>query len=167
MTSPVVPGWITYTPDVWHCIGQHLTRALPNEGCGFLLADEAGRDFVDIAVSVHNVAEEPRSFYAVDPDRQLAVWRFAEMMGKRVVGIYHSHVGAPPRMSQWDVDHARDPKLVHLIVEMTRGVGVTDAAVWRVEHDHGMAVVTPVDWQIGERPERRQRGSGTFPEIWG
>lgn len=94
---------LVLTRSAYDDIVTHARSGSPNEVCGILggeFDDEESR-----AVASHrteNVAETPRTEYAIDPEEQLAVMDGIETDEQAVVGFYHSHPQGPPAPSQTD-----------------------------------------------------------------
>ena len=77
------------------------------EVCGVLAGehgDETSR--VSQVCPAENVADEPRTRYAMDPEELLAILDRAESQGLDAVGFYHSHPAGPPRPSETDAARA-------------------------------------------------------------
>jgi len=80
------------------------------EICG-ILAGEYG-ETESIVHEVHrvtNVAETPRTRYAMAPEEQFERMNAIEADGLEVVGFYHSHPAGPVHPSDTDVDRATWP----------------------------------------------------------
>jgi len=83
------------------------------EACGFVVADGSG---VLEVVQVRNVVGEvegppglgrrPESAFLADPAAHLALSRRLRREGGRIAAAFHSHAGAPGRLSTVDREHA-------------------------------------------------------------
>jgi proteasome lid subunit RPN8/RPN11 len=69
----------------------HMESCRPLEGCGLL----AGKD--DVVASVMLMANQARSQtrFRMDPIEQIRAFRWLEVNGLDLVGIYHSHPAGP------------------------------------------------------------------------
>jgi len=77
-----------------------LAEASPDrEICGFVLAGQAGEE----VVPVPNVAEDPRRGFRIAPEIVLAVLRSADVPGRRLVALYHSHPTGGAQLSSSDL----------------------------------------------------------------
>jgi len=101
----------------------HARESLPDEACG-MLGGLAGR--VHRVYRLGNSDPSPVS-YAVDPIEQLKAMKDMAESGTELVGIYHSHPGAPPLPSITDINRAffpgtRDlnyPDVVYVIISLS------------------------------------------------
>jgi proteasome lid subunit RPN8/RPN11 len=93
-----------------------LRSALPNEGCGLLIADRPAGDggLPSRFIGMRNVAASPYR-YLMDPQEQLRVFLEVDDRDEVVWGIVHSHVASPPRPSATDVGLAFDPEALYLV----------------------------------------------------
>lgn len=93
-----------------------MRRALPNEGCGILVADRVAEDggVPDRFVGMRNVAASPFR-YLMDPDEQLRVLLEVDDADKVVWAIVHSHVASPPAPSATDVGLAAYPDALYIL----------------------------------------------------
>jgi proteasome lid subunit RPN8/RPN11 len=107
----------------------HLRAALPDEGCGLLLASASG----ELAfVPARNVLAAPDRF-EIDP-AVLAPLLLAEDEGGPVLrGIVHGHPRTAARPSARDLEGARLPGLVHLIAGPLEGSAPVELRAWRLD----------------------------------
>jgi proteasome lid subunit RPN8/RPN11 len=93
-----------------------LRSALPNEGCGLLIADRPAADggLPTRFVGLRNAAASPYR-YLMDPQEQLRVFLEVDDRDEVVWGIVHSHVASPPRPSATDVGLAFDPEALYVL----------------------------------------------------
>lgn len=95
---------------------DHARTARPAEACG-LLGGRGGR--VERVYPLPNT-EESSDRYLAEPQAQVDAVMEIEERGNEIVGIYHSHLGAPAYPSPIDVDMAAYPDAVYLIVSLQR-----------------------------------------------
>lgn len=81
----------------------HAISCLPDEACGLLAFDEAGR--LRMVYPLTNADRSPVSF-TVDPCEHFGAIRHAERRGWEIAGSFHSHPHGPPRLSATDVARA-------------------------------------------------------------
>lgn len=93
-----------------------LRAALPNEGCGVLVADRVAEDggVPKRFVGMQNVAASPFR-YLMDPDEQLRVLLEIDDADEVVWAIVHSHVASPPAPSSTDVGLAAYPDALYVL----------------------------------------------------
>lgn len=94
---------------------DHARAAHPYEACG-LLGGRQGR--VTGVYALPNT-EESSVRYLAEPQAQLNAMLEIEEQGDQIVGIYHSHINAPPYPSPRDVAMAHYPDAVYIIVSLT------------------------------------------------
>jgi proteasome lid subunit RPN8/RPN11 len=113
-TSARIPADLCDTLIDW------LRAALPNEGCGVLVADRtAGEGGIPSRfVGMRNVAASPYR-YLMDPLEQLELLEELDERDEVVWAIVHSHVASPPRPSATDVGLAAFPEAVYLLASFT------------------------------------------------
>ena len=93
-----------------------LRGALPNEGCGLLVADRVAADggVPTRFVGMRNAAASPFR-YLMDPQEQLRVMLEIDDADEVVWAIVHSHVASPPRPSATDVGLAAYPDALYVL----------------------------------------------------
>ncbi|MFB6125870.1 MAG: desampylase [Halolamina sp.] len=107
---------LTFTRATYDAVVEHAREGGDEEVCGVLAGshgEEASR-----AVTAHrapNVAETPRTRYAMAPEEQLRILDAVEDAGREVVGFYHSHPTGPPTPSETDVARATWPGVSYVI----------------------------------------------------
>lgn len=127
------------------CIA-HAREGAPAEVCGVLAGNrgatgvrekrtgggetpEGGRDDVTRVLRATNVADRPRTRYALDPAEQLDLMRAVEEAGDEVVGFYHSHPDGPAEPSPTDERLATWDGYVYLVVSLAGDE--PEVAAWR------------------------------------
>jgi len=106
-------------PDVLQELYAHARETCPEECCGLVLSNGPYR--YGLAERCQNVMntrhhEDPKTyprdgtaaFYMRDQD-VLRVRREAEVSGREVTAVYHSHVGAGAYLSEMDLEYAEHP----------------------------------------------------------
>jgi proteasome lid subunit RPN8/RPN11 len=97
---------------------EHARADAPNECCGMIAAKDG------VAVALHrmtNAAASPLK-YEMDPSEQLAVEYGAIYDADLDVGaIYHSHTRSEPYPSQTDINLAKHPDSLYVIVGLAGG----------------------------------------------
>lgn len=89
-------------------IRRHAEESYPDECCGVLLGRFESDDLraVHAAVRCENIAESPRTQYAMDVRHVVRLQREARAQGLAIVGFYHSHPDHPPLASPQDLQDA-------------------------------------------------------------
>ena len=117
-------------------IVAHARDDLPNECCG-LVATKDGE-----AVRVYRARNSYASplRYEIDSQDLIRIYLEIEESGCELGGIYHSHTKSPARPSQTDINEARWPTAVYLILSLAdpdhpdlRGFRIVDGGVTEVE----------------------------------
>lgn len=93
----------------------HARFTFPEEGCGLLAADEAGR--LRMVYCLENVEHSPVS-YTLDPTGHVRALRHAERNGWRLAGVFHSHTHTAAEPSRTDVARALEPDWAYLLVSL-------------------------------------------------
>ena len=110
----------------------HARAGAPAEVCGILAGvRRSGDGTTESRVETHhpaeNVAETPRTRYAIDPREQLELMEQIEDAGREVVGFYHSHPSGPARPSATDAARATWPDRSYVIVSFGAGDGEAES----------------------------------------
>ena len=114
-------------------------RALPDEGCGFLLGREDG-EVVEVVASP-NVARSAK-VYEIDSGVMLRTFRRADDEGLAVLGVFHSHTHSEAYPSPTDIAQAPDPQWHYVIVSLrdvpsvVRSFRIVDKVVTEEELAH-------------------------------
>lgn len=95
-------------------ITEHALREFPNEACGIL----AGRrEQVEEVYEMVNVEKSPQTFF-MDAQQQLGVMKQIRNAGRKMIGIYHSHVASEAYPSSHDVELALYPEVSYMIISI-------------------------------------------------
>lgn len=100
--------------EVYNEIVAQATGELPDESCGYLLAD--GEDVVE-NYRMTNADHSPEHFSFV-PKEQFEAVRYARRKGLRVVANWHSHPSSPSRPSEEDIRLAYDSSIDYYILSL-------------------------------------------------
>ena len=113
---PWVPASARIPAEVRDETVAWLRAALPNEGCGVLIASRVAEDggVPTRFVGMRNVAESPFR-YLMDPLEQLELLEAVDDADEVVWGIVHSHVDSPPYPSPTDIGLAAFPEAVYVL----------------------------------------------------
>jgi proteasome lid subunit RPN8/RPN11 len=84
----------------------------PQEACGLISRGDHGLGLWPAP----NVAEDPTTTFAIEPENLLAIIQQIERQGDTLVGVYHSHAGTPAPSSTDVETAARWPGLTWVIV---------------------------------------------------
>ena len=131
---PWIPASAALPAAMRSAVIAWLRAALPNEGCGLLVADRVAGDgglptrFVGMA----NAAASPYR-YLIDPQEQLRVWLEVDDADEVVWAIVHSHVASPARPSATDVGLAAYPEALYIICSMA--AEPPDLRAWTIVDD--------------------------------
>jgi proteasome lid subunit RPN8/RPN11 len=108
---------------------SHAREEAPNECCG-IIGGEDGR-----ATSLHRATNALASpvRYEIDAGDLYRIWKRIEEAGEELIAFYHSHVKAPPRPSQTDINWADNwPGARHLICSL--GGAEPEIGVFEIRH---------------------------------
>src|SRR5690606_8051672 len=109
-------------------------RAAPREAWGLLVGTHSGEHTAVHAAALARYLAPAPAACALDPGDFVRVHDAAAARGLRVVGVWHSHVGGPPCLSQEDRATAW-PGLVQVVVGPLHGTEVPVSG-WLVEDGH-------------------------------
>ena len=122
---------MTVAAEAIEAIRRHAADTYPNECCGALIGSAAA---VEEAFALANTTDEgPRRRFLIRPQEYRAAETRASARRSALVGFYHSHPDAPPRPSQYDLDHAW-PNLSYIIVSVENG-RPAEMRSWRLRPD--------------------------------
>lgn len=117
-------------------IVDHLQKAYPNEGGGFLLGVLDGAiASVRHIQRVENVAESEEQYhrYAMTPTDWMRLEDQADSLGLTLIGYYHSHPDSPAIPSEYDRVHAL-PNFRYLITAVY-GAQAAEMRAWQLSED--------------------------------
>ena len=107
----------------WEELVAHAREEAPNECCGYLRAKDG---LVDSVRRSKNLRASPYG-YELDPQSLLAANDLDDEGFE--VGIYHSHPRSSAEPSQTDINLARYPHWIYLIVSLD---GEPEVRAWRI-----------------------------------
>jgi proteasome lid subunit RPN8/RPN11 len=125
--------------DILAQIHAHGEAAYPEEGAGFLLGSDDGkqRHVVQIFVTENAREDEARhNRYLVTPQEYLQAEIASEMLGLSLIGVFHSHPDHPNRPSEFDREWAQ-PFFSYIITSVNDGKAV-ESRSWRLAEDRSM-----------------------------
>ena len=88
---------------------------LPDESCGYLLANAEG--IIDENFPMTNIDHSPEHF-SFDPKEQFAAIKHSRQTGKKLVANWHSHPSSPSRPSVEDIKLAYDTTITYFILSL-------------------------------------------------
>ncbi len=123
-------------------IARAAEAAYPEECCGLLVGPggEGGKGgkrrwrVVRVEASANLAEGDRRRRFEVDPGLLIRLHRELRGGETRVIGVYHSHPDHPAEPSAHDLELAREPGLVWLIVSVVGG-RATDASAHVLAED--------------------------------
>lgn len=111
----------------------HADNCHPEESCGLLASDEAGR--LRMAYPLTNELRSPTN-YTIVPNEHFRAIRHAESNGWQITGVFHSHPHSRAYPSPTDVQLAPDPAWLYVVVGMeprdvpiVRGFRIVDGQI--------------------------------------
>jgi proteasome lid subunit RPN8/RPN11 len=121
----------TIPAEVRQDIVDWLRGALPNEGCGLLVAERNAAEggVPSRFVGMRNAAASPFR-YLMDPQEQLRVLLEIDDADEVVWAIVHSHVASPARPSATDVGLAAYPEALYILCSF--GSDPPDLRAWTI-----------------------------------
>lgn len=87
---------------------------MPRECCGLI----GGRDGEAVTLYPARNLALRRNRFRVSPWDHFRALRRMRRRGEEPLGTFHSHLNGPARPSRTDIDFARDPDQVHVIVSL-------------------------------------------------
>jgi proteasome lid subunit RPN8/RPN11 len=119
--------------EIRQAMVAHARFCLPEEACGLLAADEAGR--LRMVYCLSNAEHSPVA-YTLEPREHFRALRHAEGRGWHLAGVFHSHIHSPAHPSPTDVARALEPDWLYVLVSLedpaspaVRGFWVRDGEV--------------------------------------
>jgi [CysO sulfur-carrier protein]-S-L-cysteine hydrolase len=124
------PAGLFIKPETRQTIIRHMESQYPREACGLLFGRAGvGEHYIEM----DNVAEDAQSRYAMDPVRQIAVFKQQREEGRDLVAIVHSHIDMAAYPSAADIAAATYPEADYLIIAVHGGRAVAGRAFRLVE----------------------------------
>jgi proteasome lid subunit RPN8/RPN11 len=112
VASAISVALVKLPAQIRQAIEAHARWAFPQEACGLLAADAAGR--LRMAYCLTNV-EANSSRFTVDPAEHFGAQSHAERQGWKIAGSFHSHPRSAAEPSAHDVSGALDPSWIYVI----------------------------------------------------
>lgn len=113
-------------------INDHVEKAYPEEGAGFLLGDEGEvKEILALSNAREDAARHNR--YLITPDEYLKAELKAESLGLSLIGIFHSHPDCPNVPSHYDREWAQ-PFFSYIITRVDNGKAVSHRS-WKLAED--------------------------------
>ena len=112
--------------DLYDAIVAHAKKDHPDEACGVITGPE-GSDVPARFVPMVNAAGSP-TFYELDPQDLLALYKEMDARDEEPVVIYHSHTATEAYPSRTDIGLASEPG-AHYVLVSTREHGNSDGPV--------------------------------------
>ena len=116
----------------------HAREEAPNECCGIVTGSDGA------ATRLHRAANAFASplRYEIDSKDLIRIYRESQEKGEEFLVIYHSHTASPAAPSQTDINTARYPESVYVIVSLqdpdqpvVKGFWIRDGEVSEEELD--------------------------------
>ncbi len=131
MTKPVATKAMSTAPSYLpeqgrRAILAHAEMCSPDECCGLLATDDAGR--VRFVYPLTNVNPSPVTF-TIDPDEHFQAMRHAESNGWLIGGVFHSHPTGGATPSMIDVRSSPDPQWLYVVTDLV------DVRLFRIERN--------------------------------
>lgn len=104
--------------QIHEALVSHARFCAPEEACGLIAIDEAGR--LRMAYATTNV-ERSRVRFTVSPREHFGAIRHAERNGWSIGGSFHSHPDSAAFPSASDIAGALDPEWLYLVVGLGNG----------------------------------------------
>jgi proteasome lid subunit RPN8/RPN11 len=117
-------------------IEDHVEKAYPDEGAGFLIGfDEGNNRRVTWIMPLLNEREDKarRNRYLINPNDMLKGEKLAKRRGLEVVGVFHSHPDHPNQPSEFDREWAL-PWFSYVITNVYDG-GAKSSRSWRLKEN--------------------------------
>jgi proteasome lid subunit RPN8/RPN11 len=113
-------------------ITDHVEKAYPEEGAGFLLGNEGEvKEILALSNSREDTARHNR--YLITPEEYLKAELQAEGLGLSLIGVFHSHPDCPNVPSEYDREWAQ-PFFSYVITRVDEGK-VVSHRLWRLVED--------------------------------
>ena len=105
----------------------HARFCFPEEACGLLAFDDAGR--VRMVYALTNAEHSPVA-YTIEPHEHIKALRHAERFGWHLGGVFHSHTHTGAYPSRTDVSRAPESEWAYLLVSLENEADPEVRAFW-------------------------------------
>jgi proteasome lid subunit RPN8/RPN11 len=113
-------------------INDHVQKAYPEEGAGFLLGEEGKvREILALPNAREDAARHNR--FLITPEDYLKAELTADSLGLSLIGVFHSHPDCPNVPSEYDREWAQ-PFFSYIITRVDVGEVVSHRS-WRLMGD--------------------------------
>jgi len=113
-------------------INDHVEKAYPEEGAGFLIGDESEVKEI-LALSNAREDEARHNRFLITPEEYLKAELKADSLGLSLIGVFHSHPDCPNVPSEYDREWAQ-PFFSYIITRVDNGKAVSHRS-WRLVED--------------------------------
>lgn len=113
-------------------INDHVEKAYPDEGAGFLIGDESEvKEILPLSNAREDEARHNR--FLITPEDYLKAELKADSLGLSLIGVFHSHPDCPNVPSDYDREWAQ-PFFSYIITRVDNGKAVSHRS-WRLVED--------------------------------
>lgn len=113
-------------------INEHVEKAYPEEGAGFLLGEEGEvKEILALSNAREDAARHNR--FLITPEDYLKAELKADSLGLSLIGVFHSHPDCPNVPSEFDREWAQ-PFFSYIITRVDEGKAVSHRS-WRLVED--------------------------------
>jgi len=113
-------------------INQHVEKAYPEEGAGFLIGEEGEvKEILALSNAREDAARHNR--FLIAPEDYLKAELKADSLGLSLIGVFHSHPDCPNVPSEYDREWAQ-PFFSYIITRVDEGKAVSHRS-WRLVED--------------------------------
>jgi proteasome lid subunit RPN8/RPN11 len=127
---------LTLSKETLQQIHAHGEATYPDEGAGFLLGSDDGkqRHVLQLFTTENAREDEARhNRYLVTPEDYLKAEITADELGLSLIGVFHSHPDSPNRPSEFDREWAQ-PFFSYIITSVNEGKAI-ESRSWRLAED--------------------------------
>jgi proteasome lid subunit RPN8/RPN11 len=113
-------------------ITEHVQKAYPEEGAGFLIGEEGNvKEILALSNAREDAARHNR--FLITPEDYLKAELTADKLGLSLIGVFHSHPDCPNIPSEYDREWAQ-PFFSYIITRVDQGKVVSHRS-WRLVED--------------------------------